>query len=57
MAISFKPRTGAFKPIGRVTSAEFKTIVDDCKNPPRASASLKARIAAAKVSAKVRVPA
>jgi len=52
VAISFKPRTGAFKPIGRVKAAEFKTIIDHCKNPPRASATLKARLVAAKMVTK-----
>lgn len=57
MAISFKPRTGAYKPIGRLNSAAFAMIVEDCRNPPRASADLKAKVAAAKRSVKDRIPA
>lgn len=52
MAISFKPRTGAFKPIGLVKKAEFKTIIAHCKNPPRASSRLKAKLRAAKMVTK-----
>ena len=57
MAISIKPRTGVFKPLARLSSREMDKIALDCKNPRRASAALKARIAAAKLTVKERTPA
>lgn len=57
MAISIKPRAGVFKPLARLSTRELDKIAKDCKNPPRASAALKARVAAAKLTVKERTPA
>lgn len=57
MAISFKPRAGIFKPLARLSTRELEKIAHDCKHPPRASAALKARVAAAKLTVKERTPA
>ena len=57
MAISFKPRAGIFKPLARLSTRELEKIAHDCKHPQRASAALKARVAAAKLTVKERTPA
>lgn len=51
MATLSKP-SGNSKPTGFLKARDFRKVMEVCKSPPRASANLKARMAAAKAIVK-----